>query len=111
GGNPGNMTMIVRTVEHRGHTLGGSVGWNALVRSIGARPWWLHVPGSEWERKVDVTARPGTLAVDSTIAILPALALTAVVGVVGRRADLATAAAIALGLCAAIALQAASNPD
>ena len=54
--------MIVRTVEHRGPTLGATVGWHAVVRSVGVRPWWLYVPASEWERKEDVRATPSSAA-------------------------------------------------
>jgi len=109
--NPGNLTMIVRLAEHRGPTLGAAVGWHAVVRSVGMRPWWLHVPASEWERKDDVRATPGTGETDSTIAILAALALTGLVGALAKRWDLTAAALIGLGLCAAIGLQAASNPS
>jgi hypothetical protein len=108
--DPGNLTMIVRTAEHRGPTLGDSVGWHAVVRSLGVRPWWLYVPASEWERKADVRASPGSLATDSTIAILCALLATGLVAIRLRRWDLAAAAAIGLGMSAAIGLQAAENP-
>ncbi len=109
--SPGNLTMIVRTAEHRGPTLGATVGWHAVVRSVGVRPWWLYVPGSEWERKYDVRETPSGTRVDSTIALLAALALVGLIGAAGRRWDLAAAAAIGLGLCAAIGLEAASNPS
>jgi hypothetical protein len=108
--NPGNLTQIVRTVEHRGPTLGDATGWHAVVRSVGVPAWWLHEPASEWERKFDVRRSPGRAAVDSAIAILAALVLVGVAGLLARRRDLAAAAAIGLGLCAAIGLQAASNP-
>jgi hypothetical protein len=109
--NPGNLAMIVRTVDHRGATLGATVGWNAVVRSVGVRPWWLYVPASEWERKLDVRHTPSSGRVDSTIALLAALALAGLIGAVRRRWDLAAAALIGLGLCAAIGIQAASNPS
>ncbi|MGD0452271.1 MAG: hypothetical protein ABSB69_01615 [Solirubrobacteraceae bacterium] len=109
--SPGNLSMIVRTAEHRGPTLGATVGWHAVVRSIGVRPWWLYVPASEWERKADVRATPSSRALDSTIALLAALALAGLIGAVRRRWDLAAAALIGLGLCAAIGVEAASNPS
>jgi len=109
--NPGNLTMIVRTAEHHGATLGASVGWHAIVRSIGVRPWWLYVPASEWQRKYDVLAIPSHTAVNTALAILGALVLVGVVGALRRRWDLTAAALIALGLCAAIGLEAASNPS
>jgi hypothetical protein len=108
---PGNLTMIARTVEHRGATLGATVGWNAVVRSVGVRPWWLYVPASEWERKADVRQTPSRGRVDSTLALLAALALAGLIGALRRRWDLAAAAVIGLGLCAAIGSEAASNPS
>ena len=108
--NPGNLTMIVRTAEHHGRALGTSVGWHAVVRSIGPRPWWLYVPASEWERKYDVLATPSNTVVDATIAILAALALVGIIGAWVRRWDLTAAAMIGLGLTAAIGLEASWNP-
>ena len=109
--SPGNLAMIVRTAEHRGPTLGATVGWHAVVRSVGIRPWWLYIPASEWERKRDVRATPSAGRVDSTIVLLAALALAGLIGAVRRRWDLAAAALIGLGLCVAIGLEAASNPS
>ena len=109
--SPGNLAVIVRTAEHRGPTLGATVGWHAVVRSVGVRPWWLYEPASEWERKADVRATPSGRETDSTIVLLAALALAGLAGALARRWDLAAAAVIGLGLCAAIALQAASNPS
>jgi hypothetical protein len=118
--NPGNLTMIVNTVEHHGATLGSTVGWNAVVHSIGVTPWWLYVPGSEWDRKFDVGAvlRPGQHAlshpsgamVASAIAILIALGLVAAAAAFMLRFDLMAAALIGLGMSAAIGIEAASEP-
>jgi hypothetical protein len=109
--SPGNLAMAARTVEHRGPTLGATVGWNAVVRSVGVRPWWLYVPASEWERKADVRATPSRGETNSTIALLVALALAGLIGASMLRWDLAAAALIGLGLCAAIGIEAASNPS
>ncbi len=109
--SPGNLTMIVRTAQHPEPKLGASVGWHAVVRSVGFRPWWLYVPASEWERKADVRATPGSGQTNSTLALLAALALVGAVGAIARRWDLFAAALIALGLCAAIGFEAASNPS
>ena len=118
--NPGNLTLIVRTIEHRGHALGTKVGWNAVVRSIGVAPWWLSVPATEWERKYDVGAlvRPGATRASapnagetsSAIVILGALGAVALLGMLVLRWDVVGAAVIALGLCGAIGAEAASNP-
>jgi hypothetical protein len=110
-GSPGNLTLLVRAAEQRGPTLGAGVGWHAVERSIGARPWWLYVPASPWQRKREVRADSGTLRSASTIALLAALVLVALGGARRRRVDVAAAALIGLGLCAAIGLQAASNPS
>jgi hypothetical protein len=109
--SPGNMTMILRTAEHRGHALGARVGWHAVVESIGVTPWWLRVPASEWQRKREVLQTPPTKTTLSTILALAALALMAIVGLGTRRRDLAAAALIGLGLSAAIGLEAATNPS
>src|SRR6185437_13804095 len=108
---PGNMTLIVRTVGHREATLGASVGWRAVERSVGVRPWWLYVPASEWERKYDVRTASSTARRDTTIALLGVLLLLVPIAALARRWDLLAAAAIGLGLSAAIGLQAASNPS
>ena len=108
--SPGNLATIVRTAEHRGPALGSTVGWNALVRSVGVRPWWLYVPASEWDRKYDVLRTPSSGASTSTIALLIALGAAGLIGALRRRWDLAAAALIGLGMSAAIALQAAANP-
>jgi hypothetical protein len=108
--SPGNLAMIVRTAEHQERKLGASVGWHAVVRSVGIRPWWLYVPATEWERKYDVLAKPTATGTDSAIAILAALALVGAIGALVRRFDLTAASLIGLGLCAAIAAQGALNP-
>ena len=118
--NPGNLTLLVRTIEHRDHTLGSRVGWNAVVRSVGITPWWLFVPPTEWDRKYDVGAlvRPGSSTASapsagersSAIVILGALSLVALLGAIVLRWDVVGAAVIALGMCGAIGLEAASNP-
>ncbi len=108
--SPGNFTMIVRTVEHRGHTLGTTTGWHALVRAVGERPWWLYVPASEWERKLDVLHTPSSAQTNSALAVLAALAAVLLVAALRRRWDLCAAALIALGLCAAMVEQVANNP-
>jgi hypothetical protein len=107
---PGNLAMVVRTAEHGGAKLGASVGWHALVRAVGVRPWWLYVPASEWQRKYDVLRTPSRRATDSTLAILAALALALLAGAGARRWDLFAAALIGLGLSAVVVLQVALNP-
>ena len=109
--SPGNLTTIVRTVEHRGATLGASAGWRAVVRAVGERPWWLYVPASEWERKRDVLAAPGSAQENFAIAVLAALALAGVGAALRRRLDVSAAALIGLGLCGALLAQVSANPS
>ncbi len=119
--NPGNLTLIVRTIEHREPELGSTVGWNAIVRSVGITPWWLYVPATEWDRKYDVGAlvRPGASTASvpsagettSAIVILAAHRKVPLLGAMVLRWDLVGAAVIALGMCGAIGLEAASNPS
>jgi hypothetical protein len=109
--NPGNLTMIVRTAENRGPELGPAVGWHAVVRAVGVTPWWLYKPATEWQRKKDVRRTPTKSETNSAILMLLALAVAGLAGALRRRWDLTAAALIGLGLCAAIALQAASNPS
>jgi hypothetical protein len=117
--SPGNLSMIVNTVEHHGTALGSSVGWAAVVRSVGLRPWWLYVPTTEWDRKYDVgaVARPnGTVDHPSSGEVASAIVVLVALGAVGLAAafmlqwELAAAALIGLGMCVAIGLEAASNP-
>jgi hypothetical protein len=118
--DPGNLSTIVNTVEHRGSGIGTTVGWNAVVRSVGIRPWWLEVGKSEWSRKYDIGALPtrdGSFLhpsggeVGSALAVLAGLAAVAMLGAFLLRWDLAAAAVIGLGLCGAIALEVAANPS
>jgi hypothetical protein len=108
--SPGNMSLIVQSVRDRGPTLGANVGWNAVVRAVGMKPWWLYVPATAWERKLDVRATPTSVATDSTLALLAALALVATGGLIRRRRDVAAAALIALVLCAALDAVVAQTP-
>jgi hypothetical protein len=109
--SPGNLTMTIRTAEHRGTPLGTAVGWHAIARSVGVRPWWLYVPKSEWERKTDVRLPASERQTDTAIAILGGLVLLALVAAYVRRWELFAATLIGLGLSAAIGLEAASNPS
>ncbi len=108
--HPGNLGLIAQTATRSKPTVGAAVGWHAVVRSVGVRPWWLYVPGTRWDRKLDVRTVPSLLARDSTIAILLALALAGLLGLLRRRRDVTAAALIAFVLCAALAVNAAETP-
>jgi hypothetical protein len=109
-GHPGNLTLVTRTATTSKPTLGLHVGENAVARALGVRPWWLIDPATRWDRKYDVVAPQGRLRVITTIALLGALGAIVIVGVLRRRRDLATAGAIGLVLCAALASVAADTP-
>lgn len=107
--HPGNLGLLYDTATSNRPTVGTAIGTHAVVRAVGVRPWWLYVPGTRWDRKYDVRATPGTEAVDTTLALLAALALAGVAGL-WRRRDLTAAALIGLLLCVALAEVAAHTP-
>jgi hypothetical protein len=108
--HPGNLTLVVRSATRHEQTVGPEVGWHAVARAIGYRPWWLHVPADRWTRKYDVRQAPGGVRTATAIAMLAALAFAAVVGLVRRRRDVTAAALIGLVLCAALTAEAAHTP-
>jgi hypothetical protein len=107
---PGNLTLVVDTATERKATLGAEVGWHAVVDAVGITPWWLQTPASRWQRKYEVRARPSALASNSTVAVLAALALIAAAALARRRREVATLALIALAVCPALGVVAASTP-
>jgi hypothetical protein len=108
--SPGNLSLIVTTVHDRGSTLGPRVGWNAVVRAIGFKPWFLYVPKSEWARKRSVRITPASTQTESALALLAVLALIAVAAAIRRRIDLCAAALIGLGMCLGLGADAANTP-
>lgn len=108
--SPGNLSLIATTVHDRGSTLGQHVGWNAVVRAIGFKPWFLYVPKSEWARKRSVRSTPASAQTDSALALLAMLALIAVAAALRRRIDLCAAALMGLGMCLGLAADAANTP-
>jgi hypothetical protein len=108
--SPGNLSLIVTTVNDRGKTLGPRVGWNAVVRAIGFKPWFLFAPRSEWNRKASVRQTPGSDQRNSALALLAALALIAIAGALARRIDLCAAALMGLGMCVGLGADAANTP-
>jgi hypothetical protein len=107
---PGNLTLVVESATKPKATLGDEVGWHAVVHAVGITPWWLQTPKSRWQRKYEVRSTPSTLARNTTIAMLAALALVALTALVRRRRDVATLALTALVLCPALGAVAASTP-
>ncbi len=108
--SPGNMTLVVRAARAPKAKLGASAGWHAIVRAVGLRPWWLHVPHTRWQRKYEVRSRPSDLAVYSCILLLAALAAATLVAARARQWDLVAGNLIGFVLCGALAAVAASTP-
>jgi len=108
--SPGNLSLVVATFNDRGTTLGSSVGWSAVARAIGWKPWWLFVPVSEWGRKYSVRRPPSSSQADFAIAVLAALALIAIAAALRRRLDMSAAALMTLGMCLGLGANAASTP-
>jgi hypothetical protein len=107
---PGNLVALAKTAASGEPTLGLSVGWNALVRTVGVPPWWTKVPHSASERLVDVGTPLGALRTASAVLVIGALLWVTLVGVRRGRRDVAAAGAQGLVLCAALAFVAASTP-
>jgi hypothetical protein len=108
--HPGNLSLVVQSATAHQPTVGATVGWHAVARAVGYKPWWLYVPTDRWTRKDDVRLTPGGLRTATTVILLEALALAAVLGVVFRRRDVASAAIIGLVMSAALAAEAAHTP-
>lgn len=108
--SPGNMTLVVQSASRSKQTLGASVGWHAVVRAVGVRPWWLYVPPDRWQRKHDIRLAPRAGAVASAIALLAALLAAMVAGLARGRRDVAAGALIGFVLCGALAAVAATTP-
>jgi hypothetical protein len=107
----GNMTLVVRSATTPKATLGASVGWHAIVRAVGVRPWWLYAPVDRWQRQYDVRETPRLHAVLSCIALLAALFVAMVVAFRRGRRDVASGVLIGLVLCGALGAVAASTPS
>lgn len=108
--SPGNMTLVVQSASRSKQTLGAGVGWHAVVRAVGVRPWWLYVPLDRWQRKHDIRVTPSTGAVASCIALLAALLIAMFAGVIRGRRDVVAGALIGFVLCGALAAVAATTP-
>jgi hypothetical protein len=107
---PGNAVLIARAVTADEEKLGLDQGWRALVHGVGVVPWWLRAPEVPFTRVVDLSVAPGWFAVVTTLLLVAALSVLAVVG--GGRAplDVAAAAAIGLVLCVSLVLVTSSTP-
>jgi hypothetical protein len=105
---PGNLVRVVKGASSQGHNLGFAAGWRAVVHTVGVAPWWLRPPQQGAFGKLDdLTKPPGLLAFGSGTLLLAALVLVIVIAARRGRADIASATAIGIVLCAAVAFDAA----
>jgi hypothetical protein len=109
-GSPGNLTRVEETATASPPKMGAAVGWHAVVRAVGVRPWWLRNPASPWERKYEVRRASSSSATVSAVLILAGLLAVGAVGLMRGRQELWSGAALGLVLCAALAAVAASTP-
>jgi hypothetical protein len=107
----GNISLVVQTATTPKAKLGAAVGWHAVVRAVGVRPWWLYTPVDRWRRQYDVRQGQSGQAVISCIVLLVALLGVMLVGLARGRRDVAAGALIGLVLCGALAAVAASTPS
>jgi hypothetical protein len=109
--DPGNGRLIYRAIRADQPTVGWTQGGRAVVRSVGLVPWWLREPQAPIERIADLVVSPTAVATGSTLLILGVLAITMLTGIRRSRPDVWAAGAIALALCASMALVTASTPE
>jgi hypothetical protein len=107
---PGNLSLVARSATAHVTTLGPRVGARAVMHAIGWRPWWLIIPATRWDRYNDVLAQTTLLRLATTIVLLAALAVLALLGWRRERWDLAAAALIGLVLCLTLGAVAAHTP-
>ena len=101
---------LVDATRSRDQPVGAKGGAFALVRAIGAPPWWL-VTTARREARVRGPDTTGDRALISAGVILVGLVGLLVLAVRRSRTDIAAACSIALTLCAAQAAVAASFPN
>jgi len=107
----GNLATLVDAAQSRGRTVGAKGGAYAVVRAVGVPPWWLRAPQPAIVRTFEIFGRPGLGALISAAVVLSALAVLMLVAARRRRHDVTAACALALLVCAALALVTASFPN
>lgn len=109
-GSPGNLGRLVRTATAGQRTLGTTVSWHALVRSVGIPPWWLSRSQPGGVRFFSLFGPPGTFATISCLLILLGSAVAAVVALRRRRRDVLIVVALALAFSGIAALSVGATP-
>jgi hypothetical protein len=107
----GNLATVVRAARSRESPVGADGGARAVASAVGVAPQWLRAPQSPTQRTFEIFAPVGVGRAVSALAVLGGLAAVLLVGIRRRRTDVVTAAALALTLCAALAVDTASFPN
>ena len=108
--SPGNLVLAKRAATADLPRFGKRVGYHAVVRAVGVRPWWLREPQGSIERFFETLGTPSRFAEATAILVLLGLAGVAILATLRRRADVAWGAAIGLMCCVALASVAAATP-
>jgi hypothetical protein len=108
--SPGNLVLAKRAATADLPRFGKRVGYHAVVRAVGVRPWWLREPQGSIERFFETVGTPSRFAEVTAIVVLLGLVAIAALAALRRRVDVAWGAAIALMCCVALAAVAAATP-
>ncbi len=107
--SPGNLHLIWRLATDDHEKAGIDSGWGTLTEAVGVTPLWTRPPLT-LEQRLFLGADVGALRQLSTVLILAAIAILFALSVLRRHSDAAVALALSAGLCAAVAIDAASVP-
>jgi len=107
----GNIGHIIDAASSRGKTAGGTAGVHAVVRTIGIPAWWMRGFRNSEARTFDIFAPLSLVSVLTSLLVVAGLCAGLVVGWRRNRPELVTGAAIALGLCLAVAIFTSSFPN
>ena len=107
----GNLATVVRAARSRESPVGADGGVRAVASAVGLAPQWLRSPQSPTQRTFEIFAPVGAGRAISALAVLGGLAAVLLVGIRRQRKDVVTAAALALILCATLAVVTASFPN
>jgi hypothetical protein len=107
---PGNLVLVVRAATTGQKTLGLDPAWRAVVAAVGVPAWWLGQPQTGLERVADLVSAPSATRIATAALVLAGLLAATLAGVRRRRHDVAAAGALALVLCAAMAVVTRSTP-
>jgi hypothetical protein len=108
---PGNFIRVVEAATTDEPGLGTHAGRNAVIHTVGLPPWWVQRWNGNVDRFVDVGTYPGLPATVTAVLLIAALGVVTLLGLRRRRRALWSAGAIALVLCASVAVVATATPE